>query len=178
MMFLKKITPLFFLFTLLLSTSHVGSVSASRFAGETSTPIEHLVVVMQQNHTFDNYFGTYPEANGIPANTCLAVSLSNGPDTPCISPFNIGSYPVTDLSHSASTFQAQYQNGKMNGFVGALNKLNQDGKLTMAYFDDRDIPFYWNLADQYVLFDKYFSSAHTGSIMNRMFYITVQSVGE
>lgn len=177
-MFLKKITPLFFLFTLLLSTSHVGSVSASRFAGETSTPIEHLVVVMQQNHTFDNYFGTYPEANGIPANTCLAVSLSNGPDTPCISPFNIGSYPVTDLSHSASTFQAQYQNGKMNGFVGALNKLNQDGKLTMAYFDDRDIPFYWNLADQYVLFDNYFSSAHTGSIMNRMFSITGQSGGE
>lgn len=174
MMLLKKIMPLLFLFTLLLSTSSVGSASASHSASETSTPIEHLIVVMQQNHTFDNYFGTYPGANGIPANTCMTVSLTNAQTAACIAPFNIGTYPITDLSHSAGTFSAQYQDGKMTGFVDVLTRLNQDAKLTMGYFDDRDIPFYWNLADQYVLFDNYFSSAHTGSIMNRMFSITGQ----
>ena len=174
MIFLKRNITLFFLFTLLLSTSSVGSVSASQSESGTSTPIEHLIFVMQQNHTFDNYFGTYPGANGIPANTCIPVSLSKVQTAACVAPFNIGTYPITDLSHSEETFSAQYQNGKMTGFVDALTKLNQDAKLTMGYFDDRDIPFYWNIADQYVLFDNYFSSAHTGSITNRMFSITGQ----
>ena len=53
-----------------------------------------------------------------------------------------------------------------------LNRLNQDGKLTMGYHDDEDIPYSWNLADQFVLFDNYFSSAHTGSITNRMFSVS------
>jgi phospholipase C len=174
MILLKKYMPLFLLFALLLSTSSVGSASASHSGSETNTPIEHLIVVMQQNHTFDNYFGTYPGANGIPESTCMTVSLSNAQTAACVTPFNIGTHPITDLSHSASTFSAQYQDGKMTGFVDALTKLNQDGKLAMGYFDDRDIPFYWNLADQYVLFDNYFSSAHTGSIMNRMFSISGQ----
>jgi phospholipase C len=175
---MKKITPLFLLFILLLSISSIGSAYASSSDNETSTPIQHLIVVMQQNHTFDNYFGTYPGANGIPANTCMPVSLSDKQNTSCISPYDMGSYPVTDLSHSESTFSLQYQDGKMTGFVDALTKLNQDGKLTMGYFDDHDIPFYWNLADQYVLFDNYFTSAHTGSIMNRMFSITGQPGSE
>ena len=174
MRFLKKITPLFSLFILLLSTLSTGSASASVSANEPNTPIQHLIVVMQQNHTFDNYFGTYPGANGVPSETCMAVTLPNKPDTSCVSPYQMGSYPITDLSHSSSTFQGQYQDGKMNGFVDTLNRLNQDGKLTMGYYDDTDIPFYWNLADQFVLFDNYFSSAHTGSIMNRMFSISGQ----
>jgi phospholipase C len=86
----------------------------------------------------------------------------------------LGSYPITDLGHSDATFGAQFQNGKMTGFVDALNRLNQDGKLSMGHYDDKDIPFYWNLADQYVLFDNYFTSAHTGSIMNRMFSVAGQ----
>ena len=42
----------------------------------------------------------------------------------------------------------------------------------MGYFDDQDLPYYWNLADEFVLFDNYFSSAHTGSITNRMFWVS------
>jgi len=52
-----------------------------------------------------------------------------------------------------------------------LKKINQDGQLSMGHFTDKHIPFYWNLADQYVLFDNYFSSAHTGSITNRMYWV-------
>jgi len=178
MTFWKKITPLFLLFTLLLSTSNVDSVSASHSTNETNTPIQHFIVVMQQNHTFDNYFGTYPGANGIPANTCMAVSLSNKKNTTCIAPFSLGSYPITDLGHSQGTFNAQFLNGKMTGFVEALNRLNQDGRLAMGHYDEKDIPFYWNLADQYVLFDNYFTSAHIGSIMNRMFSVAGQPGSE
>jgi phospholipase C len=129
---------------------------------------------MQQNHTFDNYFGTYPGANGIPKGVCIPVSLADPGNAPCAEPFKITDQPMSDLAHSDTTFAGQYQDGKMNGFVDTLNKLNQDGALSMGYFDDSNIPFYWNLADQYVLFDNYFSSAHTGSIANRMFWVAGQ----
>ncbi len=135
-----------------------------------STPIKHLVVLMQENHTFDNYFGTYPGANGIPAGTEMPVDPSN-PAAGYIVPWHIGNATITDLSHSASTFRDQYDNGKMDGFVSALNSRNQDGKLTMGYYNEQDIPYYWNLADNFVLFDQFFSSAKDGSFANHMYWV-------
>jgi len=135
------------------------------------TPIEHLVVLMQQNHTFDNYFGTYPGADGFPDDLCLPVDPFDAGDAACVRPYHIGDGPVDDLDHSASTFELQYNQGAMDGFVHALNLLGQDGRLALGYYDDRDIPYYWNLADEYVLFDRFFSSAHGGSIWNRMYWV-------
>ena len=42
----------------------------------------------------------------------------------------------------------------------------------MGYYDDRDLPFYWNVADEYVLFDRFFTSAAGGSVRNHMFWVT------
>ena len=42
----------------------------------------------------------------------------------------------------------------------------------MGHYDDRDIPFYWNVADEYVLFDRFFTSARAGSVQNHMFWVT------
>ena len=174
MKLLKRFAFLFVLLNLTLPAFAAQPVSAYQSETKTSTPIQHFIVVMQQNHTFDNYFGTYPGANGIPKNVCLPSSLPNPGTEACVKPFKITNQPMSDLAHSDTTFAGQFQNGKMNGFIDALNKLNQDGTLSMCYFDDSDIPFYWNLADQYVLFDNYFSSAHTGSIANRMFWVAGQ----
>src|SRR5215213_2594559 len=168
---IKKILPL--LLVLVLSLPNGKAASASP-ANQTTTPIEHVIYVMQQNHTFDNYFGTYPGVNGISSDVCMPVSLSDPENSECVAQFKVGDHPISDLSHSDSTFYFQYQNGKMNGFVDALKRVNQDGELSMGYFDGEDIPFYWNLADRFVLFDNYFSSAHTGSVMNRMFSISGQ----
>jgi phospholipase C len=137
---------------------------------QATTPIEHLVVVMQENHTFDNYFGTYPGANGIPAGTKMPIDPKN-PLAGFVTPWHIGNATITDLNHSAANFKDQYDNGKMDGFVSALNARNQDGKLAMGYFDGTDIPYYWNLADNYVLFDQFFSSARDGSGPNHMFWV-------
>ncbi|HEX9388636.1 MAG TPA: alkaline phosphatase family protein [Anaerolineales bacterium] len=168
----KKFTTLFSFAMLMISMFGMTGVSAAQSENEPNTPIEHFIVVMQQNHTFDNYFGTYPGANGIPDNVCMPNALSDQKDRLCVPPFEIGDHPISNLSHSDTIFQGQYQNGKMNGFIDALKKLNEDGTLSMAHYTDKDIPFYWNLADQYVLFDNYFSSAHTGSITNRMFWVS------
>jgi phospholipase C len=168
---LRVFAFLFILLNLVLSLG-VTQAADAQSENEPTTPIEHFIVVMQQNHTFDNYFGTYPGANGIPSDICMPVSLTDEKNRKCVTPFEIGTHPISDLSHSDTIFQTQYQNGRMSGFVDALTRLNQDGVLAMGHFDDSDIPFYWNLADQYVLFDNYFSSAHTGSITNRMFWVS------
>ncbi|HSD84761.1 MAG TPA: alkaline phosphatase family protein, partial [Anaerolineae bacterium] len=146
-------------------------------APKPNTPIEHFIVLMQENHTFDNYFGTYPGAEGFPAGTCMPVDPTIKGSTDCVKPYHIGDRPIDDLDHSLGTFNAQYNNGKMNGFVYALNQRNQNGALTMGYYDDRDIPYYWNLADEYVLFDHFFSSDHGGSFANHMFWVTGQQGG-
>ena len=44
-----------------------------------NTPIEHFMFLMQENHSFDNYFGTYPGADGIPKGTCMPVGVPAGP---------------------------------------------------------------------------------------------------
>ena len=54
------------------------------------TPIKHFVVLMQENHSFDNYFGTYPGADGIPAGTLHASHSSRPSPDACIKPFRLG----------------------------------------------------------------------------------------
>jgi phospholipase C len=138
----------------------------------TTTPIEHFIFLMQENHSFDNYFGTYPGANGIPADTCMPVD-PYALVTDCVEPFHIGDLDVKmdDPDHSDSTHQIQYNEGKMDGFVYALNLRNQDGRLAMGYYDDRDLPFHWNIAEEYVLFDNFFSSAAGGSAINHNYWV-------
>ncbi len=136
----------------------------------TSTPIKHFVYLMQENHSFDNYFGTYPGADGIPADVCMPVD----PETPgagCVLPSHVGNRPALDLSHSPSVHARQYNGGRMDGFISAFGDNREAGELAMAHYDDRDIPFYWNVADNYVLFDRFFSSAHGGSVSNHMYWV-------
>jgi len=171
MITLKRLINFLTLTVLMIPLAGMPQATFAQSENEPNTPIEHFIVVMQQNHTFDNYFGTYPGANGIPDGTCMPTSLSDSKNKQCVAPFELTNQSISDLSHSDTIFQSQFQNGKMNGFIDALKKLNQDGQLSMGHFTDKDIPFYWNLADQYVLFDNYYSSAHTGSITNRMYWV-------
>ena len=137
----------------------------------TKTPIQHLIVLMQENHTFDNYFGMYPGADGLPTDVKMPVD-PNDPNTKYIEPFYIGDQSISDLNHSSKTFMLQYNDGKMDGFVYALNQVKQDGRISMGYYDGRDLPYYWNLADEFVLFDRFFSSAKGGSFENHFYWVS------
>ena len=137
---------------------------------QTKTPIKHLVVIMQENHTFDNYFGTYPGADGLPKGLRMVIDPEN-PDAGYVEPWHIGNNSIADPGHNRSVFDEQYNDGKMNGFISALNNRKQNGQIAMGYYDDRDIPYYWNLADNYVLFDRFFSSAKDGSFSNHLYWV-------
>lgn len=160
----------FALAVLALSLLPHGSLAQSPGDPEPNTPIRHVVVLMQENHSFDNYFGTYPGADGFPPGLCVPADPAF-PDSECVEPFHIGETPIQDLDHSRRTFRRQYNGGRMDGFIAALNDLNQDGRLAMGYYDDRDLPYYWNLADEYVLLDRFFTSAGAGSFINHLYWM-------
>jgi phospholipase C len=130
-----------------------------------------VIFLMQENHSFDNYFGNYPGADGRPAGTCQPLN-PNRPKAGCVAPYPIGKHPIQDLGHSTVIFADQYRGGAMNGFVSGLDANNLNGRQAMGYYDSRDLPFYWNVADNYVLFDHFFTSAAAGSVWNHMFWVT------
>ncbi len=123
------------------------------------TPIQHIVIIVRENHTFDNYFGTFPGANG----------LQNAPYL--VIPHHIEG-PIKDLCHSWGCAHLAYDNGRMDGFFQAAGS----GQ-TFGYYDQRDIPYYWSLAKQYTLFDNYFSSIMGPSLPNYVYLVAGQSGG-
>lgn len=138
---------------------------------EPRTPIRHFITLMQENHSFDNYFGTYPGADGIPDDVCMPRDLDDE-SAGCVEPYHLGNAPITDLGHSKPVFQAQLNDGAMDGFLDAYLHFGAvETELPMGYYDDRDIPFYWNVADEYVLYDRFFTSSGGGSVSNHMYWV-------
>lgn len=144
----------------------------SQIATSPETPesekIEHVVWIIQENHSFDNYFGTFPGADGLPPSTCLPKLPGS---KACVKPFHMPSgQPLLDLEHSWETAHAAYDNGTMDGFVWT-----EGTPYTMGYYDKSDIPNYWNYAHRYTLCDRFFSSEMTGSSPNHVFTVAAQS---
>lgn len=149
-----------------LPAAATGAATAS-----TSTPIKHVVVLMQSGHSFDNYFGTYPGADGVPAGACLPATTVNPKAHACVPPYHLTGTSAIDLDHGYGTWVRQYDSGRMNGFVSAYRRLGLSGLTAMGYYDQHDIPFYWNVARNFVLFDHFFSSAPVGVRLNRFWWV-------
>ena len=145
--------------------------SAAASPTATATPIKHFISIMQEQHSFDSYFGTYPNARGIPAHICLPASHATGAHEACVTPFAIGTRSSRGLVDTRSAFEASYAGGAMDGFVVAQSKRGITNDLAMAHYVADDLPYYWSLADNYVLFDNYFASAAGGSLWNRMYWV-------
>jgi phospholipase C len=133
--------------------------------------IKHLIWIIQENHSFDNYFGTFPGADGIPSGTCLPVLPGS---SRCVKPFHITAtnLPICDLGHEWQVAHAAYDNGRMDGFVWA-----EGTNYTMGYYDQRDLPNYWAYARHYTLCDRYFSSFLGPSLQNHLYTVAAQDGG-
>jgi phospholipase C len=137
----------------------------------TTTPIKHFIALMQENHSFDNYFGAYPGADGRPKNACVPADPAK-PAGECVKPFPVGGKAVVDLGHNVDIYKAENNGGKMDGFISAFAQQPTAGKLAMGYYDDKDLPYYYNIADNYVLFDRFFTSAAGGSVWNHFYWVS------
>lgn len=147
------------------------ATGATQASHQPRTPIKHFIVLMQENHTYDNYFGSYPRGDGIPSGVCMPRNLARR-SAGCVKPFALRNRPVQDLGHNRGVFLAELNGGRMNGFVSGFRSQGLNGDLAMGNYDGTDIPFYWNIADEFVLFDRFFTSAGGGSVWNHMYWVS------
>jgi phospholipase C len=156
---------------LLLLVTSLFTSPYSLLAQTNQTPIQHVFIIMQENHSFDNYFGTYPTANGtlvnnittelqgvdgIPAGLCLPYQAS------CMAPYYANSSSTVSPNEGQLTYEGDVNNGLMNGFP------SHSGPQSMAYFDFHQIAGYWDYAEEYGLADSYFSTYLAPTAPNRL----------
>jgi phospholipase C len=117
------------------------------------TPVRHLVFIMQENRSFDHYFGLFPGVDGVPPCAPLQHATSQ-----CL---------PGDVAHgSSATFEEATQ-----GF------LKVGGPRALLYFTGDDLPYYWALARRFAICDHYFSSAPGATFPNRLFSIAATANG-
>ena len=124
------------------------------------TPIKHVIVIMQENRSFDSYFGTFPGADGLPRNAAgQFTTCSPDPNTfTCVYPYHDPGDKNGGGPHGAPNAVADIAGGKMNGFQASAEKGQRGcGNLNdpactnatvpdvMGYHDAREIPNYWHV---------------------------------
>ncbi len=149
----------------------VVTPSAAQVASTPATPIAHLVVLTQDQHSFDNYFGARSGVDGIPVETCLPVHL--GSATPCARPVpRTSTQARPTLDPSALAEQTAWDDGRMDGFVQAQTTSVLDGAAALGYYPPEQLPILTELANGGVLFDRWFAALPGGSVNNRLFAVS------
>lgn len=138
--------------------------------------IEHVVILMQENRSFDHYFGMlrgvrgFGDRNAIELPSGKPVFEQPGPLGTTVLPFPVRGAAeaqqqdlqyIGDLDHSWNGGAKAWAGGWMNGWVTAKTAA------TMAYYDRGDIPLHYELADTFTVCDAYHSSIHTSTSPNR-----------
>ena len=151
------------------------AAAAGTAAPQAGVPaIQHVIVIMQGGHSFDNYFGTRKGANGIPAGVCLPTAPRSAS---CVQPYHLRQdQSRAGLSDTLRTTQRAINGGKMDGFVAAQPNV-AIGTTAMGHLDRRDIPYYWSLADRFTLYDNFFASSQAGALPNRVAAVAGQDAG-
>jgi phospholipase C len=148
--------------------------------------IKHIVVIMQENRSFDSYFGTFPGADGIPMKNGAPTVCVNDPQTGrCVAPYPDHADVNGGGPHSAPNATADINGGQMNGFIvqaesgrkGCLvptdpacsNSAKPD---VMGYHTESDIPNYWTYAKDFVLQDHMFEPNASWSLPAHLFLVS------
>ncbi|MER5179142.1 alkaline phosphatase family protein [Streptomyces sp. NPDC002896] len=153
---------------LVMGLSDTAGASTTR---PTRTPIRHFVYLMQGDRTFDHYFGTYPGADGLPADARQYVDPED-PDSGVVAPYPLRESTPVSPGAGPRLVQRQFSGGRMDSFVSAFERQGRDGRVAMGHYDRRTLPFYWNAADRYTLFDHFFASSLDGTRTNRAHWVT------
>jgi hypothetical protein len=85
--------------------------------------IQHVIIIMQENRSFDEYFGTYPGADGIPNGVCVPDPR----DGRCVAPYHDTNDRNSGASHFNASALADYDNGAMDGFLQVYRSLHPNG---------------------------------------------------
>ena len=150
-----------------------------RASGSSINDIEHIVILMQENRSFDHYYGTMPGVRGFSDPSAITLPSGNPvyyqPDPSHAQGYLLPFYydpsrtsaqatPGTD--HSWPTQHQAWDNGKMDQWIAAK------GPYTMGYFKQQDIPFHWALAESFTICDNYHCSVLGPTNPNRLYMWT------
>lgn len=151
--------------------------------------IQHIVVIMQENRSFDTYFGTYPGADGIPMKNGVPTVCVNDPKTnQCVKPFRDSNDKNGGGPHNEAAATADINGSKMDGFIGQAEKgrkgcvdptnpncSNSATPDVMGYHDAREIPNYWAYAKGFTLQDHMFEPNASWSLPAHLFMVSAWS---
>jgi len=150
--------------------------------------IKHVIMIMQENRSFDSYFGTYPGADGIP--------MRHGVPTICVPNFHHGCtrpyHDTADINgggpHGVGNAEADVDGGKMDGFVrqrdaARSNCISPDDPAcagggrpdVMGYHTAAEIPNYWTYARDFVLDDHMFEPVKSWSLPDHLYMVSAWS---
>jgi len=135
------------------------------------TPVKHVVIIMMENHAFDNIFGVYPTGNGsvtdpLASQIQVPMNLLGRTAPHGIAAVPAGTFSTSDPPHDAQNETAAWDNGAMDGFVTHI------GSVSLSYFTNSQLAGEWNLAEEYGLGDSYFQPALGPTIPNRLMAMT------
>ena len=151
--------------------------------------IKHVIVVMQENRSFDSYFGTFPGANGIPMkNGEPSVCVTDPKGDICWRPYHEPRMRHGGGPHGAKNAKGDINGGKMDGFIEQAHDAPHRCKNpndpvcapesaldVMGYHDAREIPNYWEYARQFVLQDRMFQPNASWSLPEHLFMVSAWS---
>jgi len=148
--------------------------------------IKHVIVIMQENRSFDSYFGTFPGADGIPmTNGQPSVCVPNPATGTCVAPYVDHADVNGGGPHSQVNATADINGGKMDGFIGQAESgrrgclvptdpacTNSAMPDVMGYHTASDIPNYWTYAKDFVLQDHMFEPNASWSLPAHLFLVS------
>lgn len=123
-----------------------------------SSPIKHIVIMVQENRSFDDLFATFPNAYG-----ATQGRIKSGTSYTYVALKKVSLFERCDFGHGYSGFLRGYDGGKMDGFVLNGNKCSGNHDAPYQYVDPSQIQPYWTMAQQYVLGDQMFQTQGSGS---------------
>ena len=148
--------------------------------------IKHVVLLMQENRSFDHYFGTLSGVRGFDDPNALKLADGNtvfkqpDPENPSgfLMPFHLNTQVssaqiIPSTNHSWKVQHEVWNQGRMDNWVPAHRKSEgADGPYTMGYYQRADIPFHFALADAFTICDGYHSSVLGSTWPNRLYWMT------
>ncbi len=151
--------------------------------------IQHIIIIMQENRSFDEYFGTYLGADGIPIQNGVPTVCINDPKTnACVKPYHNPKDINAGGPHAAASATTDIAGGNMNGFIAAFHGAQKACKNpdtpgcvkgetpdVMGWHDAREIPNYWTYAQNFVLQDKMFEPNASWSLPSHLFMVSAWS---
>ncbi|MGA8087183.1 MAG: alkaline phosphatase family protein [Terracidiphilus sp.] len=143
------------------------------------TDIEHVVIFIQENRSFDHYFGNYRGARGFADQSAVfnqpyPANTSSSP-AGVLLPFHLDTTQTNaacthDITHDWIPQHQSWDNGAMDGFVTSRLPINaNDAVLSMGYYTRADLPYYYAVADAFTLCDNYCCSVIGPTDPNRLY---------